>query len=150
MDIEFNPSNDKKRRLTNLYEKLKYWLYIHKTDTYVIFFSMLGVPSPPRLLTVTRTGYEYARLEVFFSSCDEDSVLGYSLEISMDANFSSLVNVTSMVNNMTRKLDVDGLDDNTTYWMRMKAIGEGGESLYSAAQVVDTSALAGLLHVCTH
>lgn len=112
----------------------------------------VGVPPPPRFLNLVARqrqvhGRPYAGIDVLFSSCDQGAVLSYTVEVSIDANFSSLIeNVTNTVSNMSRTLEVDGLQENTTYWMRMKAVGVGGESLYSAAQMVET--LTGRLCYC--
>ena len=112
-----------------------------------LFCSFLGIPPPPQFLSLSaravphEKGHEggHGGVEVFFSACDRGQILHYTIEVAMDANFTHIIdNGTVEVGNDTRKADVDGLQTNTTYWMRMKAIGRGGESMYSAAQSVNT------------
>jgi hypothetical protein len=112
-----------------------------------------GIPSAPQFLSLSAISvlhddedegrHMHSGVEVLFSACDRGHILHYTIEVAMDANFSDIIeNGTVYVDNASRKAEIDGLQDNTTYWMRMKAVGHGGDSMYSAAQSVNTLEVA--------
>ena len=127
------------------------------------FSLFLGFPSMPRLFRLRpkkrhrqRTGapettdrpykspYEFG-LDVAFSLCDVQYVHKYVFEVSMWENFTSIIfnftapNSTQDVTWWDSPQDGgtgDSLAENGTYYVRVKAVGTEGESLYSAASEV--------------
>ena len=91
-----------------------------------------------------KSPYEFG-LDVAFSLCDVQYVRKYVFEVSMWENFTSIIfNFTA--DNSTQDVTWwdspqdggtgDSLAENGTYYVRVKAVGTEGESLYSAASAV--------------